>query len=68
MYDETDLHIGGVMTIGGLFVCFLSNSEVHRQDWRTIGDLRPSYYSKVRQPKIPRNLARLPVCHLNNMQ
>ena len=50
MYDETDLHIGGVMTIGGLFVCFLSNSEVHRQDWRTIGDLRPSYYSKVRQP------------------
>ena len=45
MYDETDLHIGGVMTIGGLFVCLLSNSEVHmhRQDWRTIGDLRPSY-------------------------
>ena len=67
MYDETDLHIGGVMTIGGLFVCFLSNSQMHRTGAQLVTCAR-AIIQKFASPQIPRNLAKLPVYHLNNMQ
>ena len=52
MYHKTDQHIGGVMTIdpNQRHLCLFPEQLTDAQDWRTIGDLLPSYYSKVHQP------------------
>ena len=60
IYHETDLHIAGVITIGGPFVCFLSNSQMHTTGAQLVICSR-AIIQKFANPQIPRNLAKLPV-------